>query len=125
MSSKRKVRSVRPTSKRARYLRAAGWVAAFGNGTASAEVTIVKKDNWEVYAGGRVNAFLSYAFGDAYPRRAAPKGVILSGGGVETSTSGIDNRDLIPKLDAMGNPDLTQQGTISAMRIRSGYIPNV
>jgi hypothetical protein len=32
---------------------------------------------------------------------------------------------MIPKLDAMGNPDPTQQGTISAMRIRSGMIPNV
>jgi hypothetical protein len=91
-----------------------------GPRTASAEVTIVKSDIGELYVSGRVGAFLSYAFGDAYPVPIAPTMNIISGGGVDEK--GVD---LIPKDDAMGMPDKTQQGTISRMRVRSGVIPNV
>jgi hypothetical protein len=85
--------------------------------SASAEVTLLKSDSWEVYTGGRVNVFFGYAFGDGYPVSKATGGAI--GGGVDSAS------DLIPKLDAMGNPDPTQQGTISKMRVRSGFVPNV
>jgi hypothetical protein len=80
---------------------------------AAAEVTLVKTDPWEVYTAGRVDVFFGYAFGDAKPSGS------LKGGGLDTAT------DAIPKLDAMGNPDLTQQGTISKMRVHSGFVPNV
>jgi hypothetical protein len=83
--------------------------------TASAEVTLVKSDKWELYTAGRVNAFLTYAFGDAFPASTHT----LIGGGVDTAT------DLIPKLGPDGMPDTSQQGSISKMRLRSGFVPNV
>src|SRR4051812_18294220 len=89
---------------------------------ALAEVTIVKGDSWDVYAAGRVAAFFTYGFGDAYPVPLAPMGKLVPGGGVENGRNG---RDLVPKLGADGAPDPTQQGTLSMMRVRSGYIPNV
>jgi len=122
----RKVRSVRPNSKRAFWTQTLGYVAAAAGclltaRTASAEVTIVKtENNWEVYLAGRVGAFFSYAFGDAYPP-APMTGNIISGGGVDEKQF-----DTIPKqYDAMGTGDKTQQGTLSKMRVRSGMIPNV
>jgi len=127
MSSKRKVRSVRPNSKRTGWTQKVGCLAVLSSclllsSVASAEVTILKEDTWEVYVAGRVNAFFTYGFGDAYPVALAPMGKIIPGGGVENEANG---RDLIPRLDASGMPDLTQQGKLSSMRIRSGYIPNV
>jgi hypothetical protein len=84
--------------------------------TASAEVTLVKSDKWEVYSAGRVNAFVTYAFGDAFP--ATPNSLV--GGGVDTAT------DVQPATNpATGMPDLGLQGTVSKMRIRSGFVPNV
>jgi hypothetical protein len=77
--------------------------------TASAEVTLLKSDSWEVYTAGRANVFFGYAFGDAFP----PSTHTLIGGGVDTTT------DLVP------NDDPTKQGTISKMRFRSGFVPNV
>jgi hypothetical protein len=120
------VRSVRPNSKKAFWTQTLGYVAAAAGclltaRTASAEVTIVKlENNWEVYLAGRVGGFFSYAFGDAYPVIPTNGSNIVSGGGVDEK-----NFDVIPKLDAMGQPDKTQQGTLSKMRVRSGLIPNV
>ena len=34
---------------------------------AAADVVIGEADGWEAYVNGQVDAFLSYAFGDAYP----------------------------------------------------------
>src|SRR5258706_15276988 len=83
---------------------------------ATAEVSLVKINSWEVYTAGRLNSFVTYTFGDAFP----PSSHILVGGGVDTST------DKILKTDpATGQPDPTQQGTVSKMRIRSGFVPNV
>jgi hypothetical protein len=89
---------------------------------AAAEVTLIKTDNnWEVYLAGRVGAFFSYAVGDSYPVPAGGmNGKIVSGGGLDEK-----NLDLIPATDAMGQPDLTKQGTINRMRIRSGMLPNI
>src|SRR5215470_16862784 len=81
---------------------------------ARAEVTLVKTDKWELFTAGRVNAFLTYGFGDAFPVGTHN----LVGGGVDTAT------DLIPKLGPDGMPDTSQQGTVSKMRLRSGFIPN-
>src|SRR5262249_35103260 len=100
----------------------AALVEALWAKSACAEVTIVKGDSWEVYAAGRVGVFFTYGFGDAYPVPLVPMGKIIPGGGVENGRNG---RDLIPVLDASGAPDPTKQGTLSMMRIRSGYIPNV
>jgi hypothetical protein len=107
---------------RTRWVSAVAFATALSARAASAEVTIIKGDTWEAYAAGRVGAFFTYGFGDAYPVAIAPMGKIVPGGGVENGRNG---RDLIPKLDASGAPDPTQQGTLSMMRVRSGYIPNV
>jgi len=81
---------------------------------AAAEVTLVKSDPWEVYTGGRVNAFYGWAFGDGKPEGQ------LRGGGVDTTT------DKIPKIDpATGLPDPMDPGTVSKMRFHSGFVPNV
>lgn len=78
-----------------------------------------------MYVAGRVSAFGSYAFGDAYPPAPAT-GIILPGGGIDDPAGRLIARDLIPRLDpATGLPDLTQQGTISKMRVRSGALPNI
>src|SRR5690349_7918751 len=114
MSSEQKVHGVRTKAKRvlrrAAAVCATAGLAALPAREASAEVTIVKGESWEVYAAGRVGAFFTYGFGDAYPLPLAPMGKIVPGGGVENGRSG---RDLIPALDASGAPDPTQQGTLS------------
>jgi hypothetical protein len=74
---------------------------------AAAEVTLVKSDPWEVYTSGRVNVFFGYAFGDGKPKGQ------LKGGGVDTS------------LDEKPSSDPEGQGTLSKMRVRSGFVPNV
>jgi hypothetical protein len=113
-------------SKRSHRTQAALSAAALAGGllaarTASAEVTLVKSDSWEVYTGGRVNAFFGYAFGQGAPiaTSSAMGPRTLTPGGVYT---GSDN---IPALDANGQPDPTKVGTISKMRFRSGFVPNV
>jgi hypothetical protein len=116
---------VRPNSTKPYWIQTALCVSALAGcllttRTASAEITVVKNDTWEVYIAGRVNAFLSYAFGDAYPVPLPPSTKIVTGGGFDDS-----GLDLIPRTDATGMPDMTQQGTISRMRVRSGFIPNV
>ena len=83
--------------------------------SASADVVLFKDDAWEVYTAGRVNAFFSYSFGDAKPVTLNA----LKGGGVDSFT------DAIPKLGPDGLPDGTQQGTVSKMRFRSGFVPNI
>lgn len=85
---------------------------------AAAEVTLVKSDPWEVYTSGRVNVFFGYLNGDAKPGAAnclpvAPN-CTLKGGGIDTTLDEIKDE---------GNPDA--QGTISKMRVRSGFVPNV
>jgi hypothetical protein len=121
------VRSVRRNSNRAFWIKTAGCLTALASclsatRPASAEVTIVKTDNnWEGYVAGRANAFVTYAVGDSYPVPIVPMGNIVSGGGVDEK-----NADLIPETDpATGKPDLTKQGTISKMRVRTGLMPEI
>jgi len=86
---------------------------------ARAEVTVVRTDDWELFTEGRVNAFISSGWGDAYPLalHTVPNEVgVTPGGGLDTE----DN--VIPRMDAMGNP---LQGTFRSIRVRSGFLPNV
>lgn len=85
---------------------------------AAAEVTLVKSETWEVYTSGRVNVFFGYLTGDARPSGAsclpaAPNCQVKSGG-IDTALD--QERD-------ESNPNA--QGTISKMRVRSGFVPNV
>jgi hypothetical protein len=93
------------------------WFALFP-GSALAEKTLLKTNDWEVYTDGRVGAFLSYARGDGLPqptRDAAGNQIHdVSGGGM----NGQAERDLLP------NGGLTQ-GTIERWRVRSGFIGNI
>jgi len=104
------VRSLK--SKTARGLRAVSALAALAVGLvatrqASAEVTLVKSDPWEVYTSGRVNVFFGLAVGQGMPKGQ------LRGGGVE---SAIDEE---PSTDPNG------QGKLLKMRVHSGFVPNV
>jgi hypothetical protein len=89
---------------------------------ASAEVTIAKGDTWDAYVAGRVDAFVSYGFGDAYPVPVQPGSMIQPGSGADATNPA---KDTILPLDATGKPDATKQGKIKKMRVRSGYYPNI
>src|SRR5581483_8266742 len=83
-------------------------------------VSLVKTPDWELFTDGRVNAFVSYGWGDAYPlalHTQFPNEIgVTPGGGLDTE----DN--VIPRTDAAGNP---VQGTFRSTRLRSGFLPNV
>jgi hypothetical protein len=125
------VRSVTRNSRTETWLRTAAVstsVAAYllATAPASAEVTVAKGQTWEAYVAGRVGAFVSYAFGDAYPvpinNAMGMPTTIQPGGGLDVSSP---PRDVIYEKDAAGMPDLTKQGKINKMRVRSGYYPNI
>src|SRR5688572_4088271 len=93
---------------------------------AVAEIPLGKVGEWEIYTKGRVNAFLSYIVGDAYPVVPIDETTglpfvrtIIPGGGLETLA------DRIPEVDAAGEPIPGRAGTISKWRLRSGYFPNI
>ena len=94
------------------------WFALFP-GSALAEKTLLKTNDWEVYTDGSVGAFLTYARGDGLPqpaRDAAGNQIHdISGPG---GLNGQAERDLLP------NGGLTQ-GTIERWRVRSGFIGNI
>lgn len=87
--------------------------------SASADVTIGKTDDWEIYTTGRVDGFFSYGFGDGYPQAKGANETILPGGGLNI---GVDN---IPDIGPDGMPIPGSSGTFRSMRIRSGFVPNV
>jgi hypothetical protein len=91
-------------------------LCGFGR-NARAEVSIVKTDGWELYTQGRVNAFLSYGWGDGIPL-ARDGEIIPSGGGLDTGS------DTIPPLGPDGTPVPGAQSKFKSMRIRSGFVPN-
>jgi hypothetical protein len=91
---------------------------------AAAEVKIGEADGWEAYTAGQIDAFLTYAWGDAYP--VAPidpatgmpiQRTIIDGGGLKGGR--------IPEVDANGDPIPGRQGTLSQWRVRTGFSPNV
>jgi len=92
-------------------------LCGFGR-TARAEVAIVKTDGWELYTQGRVNAFLSYGWGDAIPI-ARDGEVIPAGGGLNTG-----NDTTPPPPGPNGMPPTGAQSTFRSMRVRSGFVPN-
>jgi hypothetical protein len=83
---------------------------------AHAEVSIAKSDTWEVYADGRVNAFLSYAQGDGNPIPLVMGESIPLGGGLN---AGIEQNP-----GPVGPDGTNLQGTIQMLRVRSGFVPN-
>jgi hypothetical protein len=86
---------------------------------ASAEVSIAKNADWELYTDGRVNGFFSYGFGDGYPQPLKDGETIRPGGGLNI---GVDN---IPDLGPDGMPIPGSAGYFRSMRVRSGFLPNV
>src|SRR5437667_8174590 len=101
------------------YLLAAAVATAsvlFTGRPALAEVSLVKTPDWELFTEGRVNAFVSYGWGDAYPlalHTRFPNEIgVTPGGGLDTE----DN--VIPRTDASGNP---VPGTLRSTRLRSGF----
>jgi hypothetical protein len=80
--------------------------------TASAEVSVVKSDGWELYTTGRVGIFFADAYGDSNP--VPPMGV------TESFTDG----GLVVAKDGMTSP-LGVQAKLHNMRLRSGFVPNV
>ncbi|HVR61574.1 MAG TPA: porin [Polyangia bacterium] len=107
----------------------AGVIASvFVPGAAFADVTLMKSDGgWEVFTTGRLNAFLSWAKGDNMP--VAPIGTngplyqFKSAGGTGVpDTPGISDPIYGPdNMTVIGHT----QGTVDAMRVRSGFVGNV
>jgi Gram-negative porin len=86
-------------------------------GSARADVTLTKFDNWELYTNGRVNLFVSYGTGDSNPVPESGEFIPL-GGGLNTEYDNIPRR----------GPDgmiLPGQGTFISTRLRSGFVPSV
>ena len=86
--------------------------------TALAEVSIVKSDSWEVYANGRVNAFISYNQGDGNPLPLVMGENIPLGGGLNPGIESVPG--------PFGPDGMTPtQGKFQIVRVRSGFVPNV
>src|SRR6478735_6222170 len=92
--------------------------AVFFPRSAHAEKVLVKGDNWEVYTDGRVGAFLSWVVGDGAP--VANKMITLPDGSVVPE---VINGGQWPVNAKQASE--TSQGTVNAMRVRSGFIGNV
>jgi len=86
--------------------------------SAHAEKVLVKGDNWDVYTDGRVGAFLSWVVGDGAP--VANKMITLPDGSVVPE---VINGGQWPVNAKQASE--TSQGTVNAMRVRSGFIGNV
>lgn len=104
--------------------------AALGGArSASAEISIVKAGDWEVFSDGRISAFGSFARGDGFPVIEIVNGTDAMGNPTQLRTQplggGIDNNaalEIGPQVDAMGN---SIPGRIESMRIRSGFTPGI
>jgi hypothetical protein len=84
---------------------------------ASAEKTIMKGDNWELFTDGRVAGFLSYVHGDGPPIARA----VLNPDGTVTTLDAIDGGGWSAQTS---NRTMTNQGTVDMMRVRSGFLGN-
>lgn len=82
---------------------------------ARADVPIIRSGGWDLYTTGRVEAFISYGWGDGDPI-PRPGESIPIGGGLDPGS------DSIPRLAPDGTP---LQPTFKSLRLRSGFIPNV
>lgn len=85
-------------------------------GPARAEKVLLKDKDWEVYTDGRAGAFVSYVLGDGAPvptkKFTLPDGTPV-------------NETLLPAwAPPTTNGTETKQGTVSMMRVRSGFIGN-
>jgi hypothetical protein len=77
-------------------------------GVASAEIELAAKDGWTVFFDGRVNAFFTYAFGDAFPEPNADDHSVGGGAGIQPEPA-----------------QENENGDYAAMRVRSGFLSNV
>jgi hypothetical protein len=85
---------------------------------AAGEVTIFKSPDWEVFTDGRVQAFLSYGFGDTITPQiqlqgpAGPFDVRPIGGGVNQG-------------EALSDAPTSEAGNYESTRVRSGFTGNI
>jgi hypothetical protein len=92
---------------------------------ARAETTLANGAGWEVFSNGRVNAFQSYANGDAFPVPTYDPnmpGVVLheaKGGGLKA----LAERPVYLPPDPRSLE--LQPGTIEGSRVRSGFVANI
>jgi hypothetical protein len=89
--------------------------------SATADVSLVEKDGWEVFMNGRIQTFANYNEGQGRPAVADGNNmpVELRGGGMETGP------DVIPEFKNGQGPTATDQGLVRELRIRSGFTGNV
>lgn len=103
---------VRLTRNRSGMAAAVGFSLAWallGTKNASAEIELFNKNGWSFYTDGRLNAFYSYTFGDAYP--APPPDSMYS---------------YVPGAGLSGSPGIAgANNKVTSTRIRSGYLGNI
>jgi len=86
---------------------------------ASAEVTIIKTDDWALYTTGRVNGFVVHGWGDANAQPLAANETIIPGGGLDVGSDSLPSGTTDPVTG------MATQGTFNSWRIRSGFVSNV
>jgi hypothetical protein len=94
---------------------------------ASADVTLVDKDGWQVFMNGRIQTFANYNEGEGRPAAGSTctctdaNGMSpeLRGGGV------VSGDDVYPEFKIGTQATPTDQGLVREMRIRSGFTGNV
>jgi hypothetical protein len=89
---------------------------------AGAEKVLFKDKDWEVYTDGRVGGFVSYVFGDGLPQQ---KSVALSDGSTAPLWDVVGGGWQAAAEVKTNDPTHPDQGKVSSMRVRSGFIGNV
>lgn len=98
-------------------LRLALVVLAMAPGAAG-EVTIFKSPDWEVFTDGRVQAFLSYGWGDTITPQIQ----------LQSPTGPIDVRPVgggVNQGEALSDGSTSEGGNYSSTRVRSGFTGNI
>lgn len=80
--------------------------------TASAEITLLEKDGWQIFTEGRVGAFGSVAFGQDVPSPVSPDPAFPA-------------RPLLVGTFGSDNEQTDLSGNTLAFRLRSGMMPNI
>ncbi len=94
--------------------------ALFWSRSAVAEVKLVETDGWTFSFGGRVNAFMSGGRGDDFPNPTPGQMHTVMGGG-----SNAKGASGVPDVGWTGAYQQDINDKYSAIRVRSGMLPNV
>src|SRR5438270_7524235 len=93
----------------------------FWSSPAAAEVKLVETDGWTFSINGRVDSFLSGGRGDDFPRPT----IDPAGGSHAVMGSDGGGARGIPDVGFTGSSQEDSKNKYSAIRVRSGMLPNI